>query len=147
MSYAIKEETAITVLGFHARASNSEPREIGDVWRTFNAAGKEQSVPARIREEHFCVYCEYEGDWTKEFSVVIGCAVPADAAVPEGMKKITIDAGSFAVWYPEGPLPQSVFDAWAEVWKTSLDRLYHADYDVYGDANSKNGATVHVGVR
>lgn len=147
MSYEIKEEPAITVMGFHDRVSNAEPRKIGDVWRRFNAAGKEQGFPSRTRGEHFCVYCEYESDWTKEFTVVIGCAVSADAAVPEGMKKVCIEAGRFAVWNPEGALPQSIFDAWAEVWKTPLDRLYRADYDIYGDTSSRNGASVHVGIR
>jgi predicted transcriptional regulator YdeE len=147
MSYQVVQQSAITVIGVHGRASNAEPRKIGDLWRTFNAAGKEQSIPARTSEEHYCVYCEYESDWTKEFTVVIGCAVPEDAVVPEGMKKVHIAAGSFAVWYPEGELPQSVFDAWAEVWKTPLNRLYEADYDVYGDASSRNGASIHVGVR
>ncbi len=147
MSYAIKDEPAVTVMGVYGRASNAEPHKIGDLWRRFNAVGKEQSIPARTSNENYCVYCEYEGDWTKEFTVVIGCAVPEDAEVPDGMKKISVAAGRFAVWYPEGELPQSVFDAWAEVWKTPLDRLYHADYDVYGDISSKNGASVHVGVR
>ncbi len=147
MSYEIEEEPAITVLGFYARVSNAEPRKIGDVWRRFNAAGKEKSIPARTSDQHYCVYCEYEGDWTKEFTVLIGCSVPENAGVPEGMKKITVQSGKYAVWSPEGELPQSVFDAWAEVWKTPLDRLYQADYDVYGDTSGKNGATVHVGVR
>ena len=147
MSYETKEELGLTVLGFHARASNANPRKIGDLWRIFNAGGREQSIPARIREEHYCVYCEYQSDWTKEFTVVVGCAVAADADVPEGMKKVQIAAGRFAVWCPEGPLPQGVFDAWADVWKTPIDRLYEADYDVYGDTSGKNGATVHVGVR
>ena len=147
MSYEIKQEPAITVLGLYARASNSEPHKIGDLWRRFNAAAKEQSIPARTSDKNYCVYCVYEGDHTQPFTVVIGCAVDSDSAVPEGMKKVQIAAGMFVVWYPEGPLPQSVFDAWAEVWQTPLDRLYQADYDVYGDASSKNGATVHVGVR
>jgi predicted transcriptional regulator YdeE len=147
MSYEIEEQPTLTVMGVYSRASNSEPRKIGDLWRRFNAAGKEQSIPARTSDKHYCVYCEYEGDWTKEFTVVIGCSVDADAEVPEGMKKISVEAGRFAVWYPEGELPQSVFDAWAEVWKTPLDRLYRADYDVYGDVSSRNGASVHVGVR
>ena len=134
-------------MGIHGRASNAEPHKIGDVWRKFNALGKEAAIPARSNDANYCVYCEYEGDHTQPFTVVIGCAVDADSEVPDGMKKITIKAGNYAVWYPEGPLPQSVFDAWAEVWQTPLDRLYQADYDVYGDASSKNGATVHVGVR
>ncbi len=147
MSYELRNEEALAVMGFFTRAANSDPRRIGDLWRRFNAAGKEQMIRDHIGDKHYCVYCEYEGDWTKEFTVVIGCAVEADAEVPEGMKKVQIAAGSFAVWKPEGVLPQSVFDVWTEVWKTPLDRLYEADYDVYGDPDSRNGASVHVGVR
>ena len=146
MSYELRTEEGLTILGIFTRASNADPRRIGDLWRQFNALGKDQAIAARSDDKHYCVYCEYEGDHTKPFTVVIGCVVPADTNVPEGMKKITIGAGRFAVWNPEGELPQAVFNAWAEVWSTPLDRLYHADYDVYGDASSKNGASVHVGV-
>ena len=147
MSYKIEDEPALSVMGVSARVSNAEPRKIGDVWRRFNAGGKEQSISARLSDKHYSVYCEYESDWTKEFTVVIGCAVAPDAQVPEGLKKVHIAAGKFTVWSPEGELPQSVFNTWAEIWKTPLDRLYQADYDVYGDTSSKNGATVHVGIR
>ena len=147
MSYELRSEEALTIVGIFTRASNAEPQKIGDLWRRFHAMGNGSAISARLSDAHYGVYCEYEGDHTKPFTVIIGCAVPADAVVPEGMKKITIEAGSFAVYDVEGELPHAVFDTWAEVWQTPLDRLYQADYDVYGDTSSKTGASVHVGVR
>jgi len=143
LSYEIKDEPSVTVMGVYSRASNAEPDRIGDLWRQFHALGGAQSIAARLSDAAYGVYCEYEGDWTKPFTVVVGCAVPADAEVVEGMKKIAIEAGQYAVLEARGQLPQGVFDAWAEVWRTPLDRRYQADYDRY-DAN---GASVHVGVR
>ena len=147
MSYELRHEKALTIMGIFTRASNDNPREIGDLWRRFHAIGNGSAIPARLSDAHYGVYCEYEGDHSKPFTVVIGCAVPADTEVPEGMKKVTIAAGNFAVYEVEGELPHAVFDTWAEIWATPLDRLYQADYDVYGDTSSKTGATVHVGVR
>lgn len=142
MSFAIEVLPALAVMGIHTVASNAEPHKIGDLWRRFHAMGDAKGIEARISDDHYCIYCEYEGDWTKPFTVVVGCAVDASADVPEGMKKVTIEAGKFAVLQAKGPLPQGVFDAWAEVWRTSFDRRYQADFDRY----SANGATVHVGV-
>jgi predicted transcriptional regulator YdeE len=143
MSCQVEHEPSITVMGIFTRASNAEPHKIGDLWRRFHAMGNAKAISARLTDAHYGVYCEYERDHTKPFTVVIGCAVPLDAEVLEGMKKITIEAGSFAVYKAEGELPQGVFNAWAEIWQTPLDRLYQADYDRYDET----GATVYVGVR
>ncbi len=92
----------------------------------------------------YCVYCEYEGDYTQEFTVVVGCAVGDGVSVPEGMKKIEVAAGSFAVLQVTGKVPQGVFEAWDEVWKAPFDRRYQADFDRYG---TDGAVSVHVGVR
>ena len=144
MSMSILNEEALTVLGIHARASNAAPQKIGDLWRRFQALGNAGAIGNRHSDEVFSVYCEYDGDYTGEYTVVIGCAVDADAAVPEGMKKIEIQAGRFAVIEPIGELPMSIWETWAQIWNSQLDRLYHADYDKYG---SDGKVSVHVGVR
>jgi predicted transcriptional regulator YdeE len=100
-------------------------------------------VAQRTSDAAYAVYCEYEGDHTQAFTAVIGCAVAPDAAVPEGMRKITIEAGRFAVYQPAGEMPQAVFDTWAEIWGTPLERRYQADYDRYGGGPVE----IHVGVR
>lgn len=144
MSYELRAENGLTVLGIFTTASNASPQAIGDLWRRFHAMGDQNVIAVRQDDAVYCVYCEYEGDWTKSFTVVIGCAVARDASIPEGMKKIDVQAGTFAVLQALGELPKGVFEAWDEVWKTPLDRRYQADFDCY----KKDGAvSVHVGVR
>jgi predicted transcriptional regulator YdeE len=143
MNFQWRYEDDIAVLGSYARASNAAPEKIGDLWRRFHAMGNAQAIDARRDDAVYSVYCEYVGDFTGEFTVVIGCAVDADAAVPDGMKKIAVKAGRFAVFEPVGELPMSVFETWAEIWKMPLERRYQADYDRYG---SDGKVTVHVGV-
>jgi predicted transcriptional regulator YdeE len=144
VSFEFRQERGLTVLGIYARASNAAPEKIGDLWRRFHAMGSAGAIDARQDDAVYSVYCEYEGDFTGVYTVVIGCAVDANAAIPDGMKKIEIDAGRFAVFEPVGELPKSVWEAWAEVWKTPFDRRYQADFDRYG---SDGIVTVHVGVR
>jgi predicted transcriptional regulator YdeE len=142
MSYTVHQANGFVVLGISVRASNETASRIGDLWHNFHAMGGVQSIKERLNDSVYSVYCEYESDYTGEFTVVIGCAIPAGAAVPEGMRTIEIAAGRFAVIPITGELPQGVFDAWAEVWKTPLARLYQADFDRYG----ADGVTVNVGL-
>ncbi len=140
----MRDADRLTVLGIATKASNSAPQEIGDLWRRFHAMGGAQSIPARRNDAVYCVYCEYEGDFTKPYTVLIGCEIDPAVAVPEGFRTIEIEAGKFAVYQVTGELPQSLFEVWAEIWNTPLDRRYQADFDRYGDDGV---VTVHVGVR
>ena len=143
MSYTLVHQPAVTVMGVFTRASNASPNLIGDLWRSFQAMGGHEAIQGRENNAHYGIYCEYEGDYTQRFTVVIGCEVAAGTAAGEGMRVIEIQAGDFAVYKPVGKLPEAVFETWAEIWKTPLDRSYRADFDRY-DAH---GATVHVGLR
>ena len=110
MSYELRSEEDLTIMGIFTRASNAEPHRIGDLWRRFHTMGNGKAVAERLTDVNYGVYCEYEGDHTKPFTVVIGCAVPHDAEAPEGMKAITVKAGNFAVYKAHGELPQGVFE-------------------------------------
>jgi predicted transcriptional regulator YdeE len=144
MSYQLRGADGLVVIGISTRASNASPEKIGDLWRRFHAQGNQKIVEARLDEAVYCVYCEYEGDASQAYTVVVGCAVAPDAAVPDGLKKIGIAAGRYAVFAVMGELPMGVFAAWSEVWATPLDRRYQADFDRYGPDGA---VTVHVGVR
>jgi predicted transcriptional regulator YdeE len=144
MSFELIEMPGITVMGIQTRASNSELNKIGDLWRRFHAMGDHRIVEARMNDMHYAVYCEYEGDYTQPYSVVIGCEVPEGTPEIEGLKTVRIEAGKFAVYRRAYAQPNPVFATWEEIWKTPLDRRYQADYDRYGAAD---GITVNVGVR
>jgi predicted transcriptional regulator YdeE len=142
LSYELQSEGGLTIVGIFTTASNANPRLIGDLWRSFHAQGDLKTMPDTKDDATYCVYCEYEGDASQPFTVVIGRAVHPAATIPKGMKKVDIAAGKYAVYRAVGELPNGVFAAWAEVWQTPLDRRYQADYDRYDAA----GATVHVGI-
>ena len=144
MSYDIQYESSFAIAGIAARASNSNAHEIAELWRRFYEAGIAEQIAARMDDSVYGVYSDYEGDHTGIFTVTIGCAVTEIAPVPEGMSKITISAGRYAVFSVSGQLPQSIETAWSSVWNTPLDRLYRSDFERY----PRDGAvTLHVGLR
>jgi predicted transcriptional regulator YdeE len=106
--------------------------------------GDGKAIPGRLSDAAYGVYCEYAGDYTQPFTAVVGCAVEPDAVVPEGMRKVVIEASRFAVYRPTGEMPHGVFETWAEIWATPLERRYQADYDRYGGGKP---VEIHVGVR
>jgi predicted transcriptional regulator YdeE len=134
----------LTVLGIYARTGNDNIEQIGDLWRLFQEMGGPSGIATRTGDSVYCVYCEYETDAKGAFTVLIGCAVDADAEIPEGMMKLAIHAGRFFVFEPVGELPKSVFETWAEIWAMPIDRMFQADFDRYG---SDGKVTIHVGVR
>jgi predicted transcriptional regulator YdeE len=143
-SYELRDEETLTIVGISDRVSNAEPSKIGDLWRRFHAMRDGSAIPGRLSDAAYGVYCEYEGDYTQPFTAIVGCAVEPDAVVPDGMRKIAIEPGRFAVYRPTGGMPHAVFDTWAEIWKTPLERRYQADYDRYGGGKP---VEIHVGVR
>jgi predicted transcriptional regulator YdeE len=142
--YEVRDEARLTIVGISDRVSNAEPSKLGDLWRRFHAMGEGKAIPGCSSDAAYGVYCEYEGDYTQPFTALVGCAVEPDTAVPEGMRKIVIEAGRFAVYQPTGEMPHGVFETWAEIWQTPLERRYEADYDRYGGGQA---VEIHVGVR
>ncbi|MDP9039915.1 MAG: GyrI-like domain-containing protein [Acidobacteriota bacterium] len=143
MNDELAELPGLTVMGLHTRASNRELNRIGDLWRSFHAQGDHVIIPARVDDAHICVYCEYEGDHTQPYTIVIGCEVPPGTPTLDGMKTVRVEPGRFAVYRRAYARPNPVFVTWEEIWKTPLDRRYQADYDRYGS----DGISVNVGIR
>jgi predicted transcriptional regulator YdeE len=144
MSYDVRHETGFKVIGIATRTSNDSAHEIGALWKRFYEAGVAEQIPARFDEDVYSVYFGYESDFKGPFTVLVGCAVPDDAAVPEGLSHQVVQAARYAVFEVVGKLPESIASAWATIWKVPLDRLYGTDFERY----AKDGAaTVHVGIR
>jgi predicted transcriptional regulator YdeE len=144
MSYQLIELPGITVMGIATRTSNAELNKIGDLWRRFHAMGDHRIVEARLSDLHYGVYCEYEGDLTQPYTMVIGCEVAEGTPPAEDLQVVRVEAGRFAVYKLPYERPNPVFATWEEIWKTPFNRRYQADYDCYGAAD---GISVHVGVR
>ena len=111
--------------------------DCGKLWQEFEAKNIAYKIHEKLSDEVFAVYHNYEGDHTQPFSYFIGCKVPKDTKIPDGMQALTIPAGRFDKRTAKGKMPDCIAEAWKEIWNSDLKRAYQADFEVY-DERSKD---------
>ncbi|MBS0652594.1 MAG: effector binding domain-containing protein [Verrucomicrobia bacterium] len=129
------EKPKIIVIGIACRTSNlpeAGPKDIGRLWERFYTEGVFDQIPNKASDDVIALYCDYEGDFTKPYTCVIGCAVTSMDKVPEGMVAKTVPASRYARFEVAGEFPSSLINTWGVIWKTDLQRTYTGDFEVYG---------------
>jgi predicted transcriptional regulator YdeE len=133
----IVEKPALLVIGIDCRTSNAPeagPHDIPKLWGRFYNEGIISQIPNKVSNEVIALYCDYAGDHTQPYSVVIGCYVSSLDTIPEGMVAKTIPASSYAVFRAIGEYPSSLIETWGNIWKQpDLQRTYTGDFELYGD--------------
>lgn len=87
----------------------------------------------------FCVYTDYESDYTGEYTFFIGEQVESFDEISDGLSTLTIPSQSYAKFTTEsGPMPDVVIGAWQNIWKMSPQQLgdersYIADFEMYDE--------------
>ena len=85
----------------------------------------------------FCVYTNYESDFTGEYTYFIGEEAASFDDVEEGYETLTIPAQHYTKFTNKpGPMPSVCIDMWKNIWKMSDAELggkrnYIADFEVY----------------
>ena len=134
--YTILQKPPLMIVGISCRTSNAPeagPQDIPRLWGRFYNEDIMNKIPNKASHEVIALYCDYEGDYTKPYSIVIGCPVNSVEVVPPGMVAKTIPSGSFAVFRAVGEHPASLIETWGKIWQTELKRSYTGDYEFYGD--------------
>ncbi len=135
--YTVVEKPPIIIIGIECRTSNSPeagPNDIPKHWEKFYKGDTISKIPNKASNEVLALYCDYEGDYTRPYSLVIGCPVSSTDVIPEGMVAKTIPTGSYAIFRAVGEHPKSLIETWGDVWQQpDLNRTYTGDYEVYGD--------------
>lgn len=134
----------IFIAGIAMRTTNQGGRaqtDIGNLWTKFmneNIAGQ---IAARLSDDIYCVYTDYENDHTGWYTTVLGCRIesPDDS---KGMFTALIPKGSYRLYKPEGEMPGCVISTWQQIWADCHGRNFIADYDLY----SGNKAEIYVGI-
>lgn len=131
------QKPALSLIGITCRTSNAPdkgPHDIPKLWGRFYSEDCISRIPNRVSDEVVALYCDYEGDYTQPYSIVIGCPVSSLEVIPEGMVAKTIPAGSYALFRAVGEYPKSLVDTWGEIWQqANLKRTYTGDYELYGE--------------
>ncbi|WP_184548649.1 GyrI-like domain-containing protein [Mucilaginibacter sp. FT3.2] len=139
--------------GISVRTTNQNgqsAKDIGGLWGRFMEDNVLPQIEDRITDKIYCVYTEYESDYTGVYTAVLGCKVRSLDKIPNGLTGLTIPAANYVKYTAKGRLPDCVAETWQEVWNSNLDRAYIADFDGWG-AKAQNPedaeVEIYVGVK
>jgi predicted transcriptional regulator YdeE len=88
-------------------------------------------IPNKVNDSILALYTDYEGDYTKPYSWILGYEVSSLEKIPEGLVGKVIPESNYAVFTTQGAFPQGLIATWQNVWKSNLDRSYTSDFEVY----------------
>ena len=104
----------------------------------------------------YCVYTDYESDFTCDYTYFIGEEVNFVGDSMEGFSSIIIPAQNYAKFTSKpGIMPEVCIDMWQNIWKMKSGELggkraYLADFEVYDKRAldpSKTVLDIYVGVK
>ncbi len=137
------------VIGIAVRTTNENGQsgqDIGQLWGKFMGEGIAEKIPNKIDANVFSIYTNYQGDHTEPYDTILGCKVSSLDDVPAGMVGQAFDGGTYGKFVSKGDLTKGVvFGTWSEIWQKDLDRVFTADFEIYGErAQNPTDAEVDV---
>lgn len=135
MSFSTITKPAFYVIGIVCRTTNKPdegPIDIPKLWERFKNEEVYFRIPNKASDDVIGLYCDYESDHTGAYSLVIGCPVTSLENIPEGFVGKEVPESTYAVFPISGEFPQSLINAWGEVWNTPLNRTFSGDFELYG---------------
>jgi predicted transcriptional regulator YdeE len=138
------------IIGISLRTNNSNgnsQEDIGNLWTRFFGENLIAKIPNKISDEIYCMYTDYESDYTGDYTTILGCKVSSLDNIPDDFVGKTISPSTYRKYKAIGKIPESVGSVWMHIWQSglSIDRTYQADFDVYG-VKSQNGDNSEVDV-
>ncbi len=137
------------IIGIQVRTSNENgqaAKDISELWHRFMSEGFLDKIENKVDNTIYCVYTEYESDYTKPYTTVLGCKVDSVDSIPEGMVVETIQSGEYKKFVAKGNLMEGVlYKKWSDIFNTDLDRVYKTDFEVYTE-KAKNPADAEVDI-
>ncbi len=148
MSFSTQKKEKKYVIGIPVRTSNQDGRFLKDVpplWEQFHREGLAEKIPGRLNHDLLAVYTDYEGDYTKPFTYIIGCEVKSLKHIPEGMIGIEVPPSEYAIFIATGEFPKSMMITWQNIWHSGIKRSYTTDFEVYSSSfNPQNNPEVRI---
>ncbi len=146
-SHPIIHRPSFTIMGISCKTSNDPtkgPFDISKLWERFFTEGIFEKIEGKLSNDIFALYCDYEGDYTKPYTVVIGCAVSESKRIPSDMIVKKVPDSSYTLFQAIGDHPETLIQTWQKIWKEPLERTYTGDFEVYGSAFSSKPPQVDV---
>jgi len=125
------------VIGISVRTTNENGQVAKDIpllWEKMVNEDILNSIPNRIDNTLYSIYTDYEKDHTKPYTTVLGCQVENLDNIPDGMVGYSFDGGEYLKFTIKGDVSKDlVINEWMKIWEMDLDRVFTADFEVYGE--------------
>jgi predicted transcriptional regulator YdeE len=136
----VLEQSGFLLVGVTIRTSNQHgqsQKDIGGLWSRIMGGNLLAQINDKASDDTYCVYTDYETDYTGYYTTLIGCRVNSLENIPEGFTGLAVPGGKYQVYGLTGKFPENVHNAWQQIWKSGVERKYAVDYDLYR-TNAKN---------
>ena len=162
MQKTVTELPEIKLLGILCRTNNTAEMNISSakiaptIQKYFRQAVGEEIPNRKNPGTTYCVYTDYESDFTGDYTYFIGEEVKVGGDSMEGFSSIIIPAQNYAKFTSKpGVMPEVCIDMWQNIWKMKSGELggkraYLADFEVYDKRAldpSKTVLDIYVGVK
>jgi predicted transcriptional regulator YdeE len=129
---------SFNIIGISVRTDNSDitklTNDMQNLWNKFISENIMGKIPNKIEHNIYCIYTDYEGDYTKPYTALLGCKVESLDELPTGLIGKTFKSGTYNKFTAKGNLSQGVVaKQWKHIWDLNLPRSYMADFEVYGE--------------
>ena len=162
MQKTVTELPEIKLLGILCRTNNTAEMNISSakiaptIQKYFRQAVGEEIPNRKNPGTTYCVYTDYESDFTGDYTYFIGEEVKFVGDSMEGFSSIIIPAQNYAKFTSKpGIMPEVCIDMQQNIWKMESGELggkraYLADFEVYDKRAldpSKTVLDIYVGVK
>lgn len=153
MDYQVIEKGPMLIMGIEVRTTNEDAKaaqDLATLWGRFYKELIPVNISYQKTGEAIGLYCEYEKDHTKPYTVVAGCEVTMAGDLPDGYVLKHVPAAKYAVFEIKGPFPKNLVDTWQWVWHSNLRRTYTGDFELYQigfDGNENSDIHLYIAIK
>lgn len=131
LEYEIVKKEKQIIVGLAIRTDNQRAmKDIPEVCAKFQE-GWQEKIKNCINDDIVCAYLEYDEDFEKPYTYIIGCVVKNADSIPAGMVSKELAGGYYAKVEVFGQYPESLLAAWEDIWDSDIDRSFITDFEVY----------------
>tara|TARA_R110002050_G_scaffold74772_3_gene160095 strand:- start:15999 stop:16454 length:456 start_codon:yes stop_codon:yes gene_type:complete len=130
------------IIGIKTETTNENgkaAKDLGKLWEQFYTENILDKISNKKSDDIYSIYTDYESDYTKKYTCIIGLRVESLDQIPNGLIGREFKSGNYQKFVSKGQMPNAVVKTWQEIWKKDkeLKRKYTTDFEVYGK-NSQN---------
>lgn len=137
------------IIGIAIRTTNENNEAAADIphlWGKFMSENIIARIPNKIDDTIYSIYTDYESDYTKPYTTLLGCKVSSLDNIPDGFTGKSFSGGQYTTFTAKGKMSDGiVIQEWMKIWNTDIPRAYTADFEVYGEkAQNPDNAEIDI---